>query len=95
MRDREQRRAVSTSTFAEERVNSRTPSQRGAFVHRDVVGLIALDLILRLIFASVVRVPFVVDVSGVHLDNRPADVTRLRVPAHMIPDLEFFLHVDE
>jgi hypothetical protein len=32
-------------------------SQRGPFVHRDVVSLIALDLILRLTFANAVVYP--------------------------------------
>jgi len=67
-------------------------SQRRAFVHRDVVRLVARDLILRLFFAGVVGVAFVVDIFGVHLDDSPADMARLGVPGHVIADPEGFLH---
>ena len=36
--------------------------QRRALVYRDVIGLVALDFILRLFFARVVCIPFVVEV---------------------------------
>lgn len=39
--------------------------QRRALMHRDMVGLIALDLILRLFFAGTVHVPFVIHVLDV------------------------------
>ena len=50
--------------------------QRRALVYRDVIGPVALDFILRLFFARVVYIPFVVDVFCVHFNNlaltRPA-----------------------
>src|SRR5215211_4074417 len=56
------------------------PLQRRTLVHRDMVGLVALDVVLRLILARVVSVAFVFDVLGVHLDDFPTDVSSLRVP---------------
>src|SRR5579883_3329723 len=66
--------------------------QRRAFVHRDVVGLVALDLILRIIVAGVTRMAFVVNIPGVHLDGPAADIAGFRVPDHVIADLEFLRH---
>src|SRR5256886_16918852 len=68
------------------------PFQRRTLMHGDVVGLVALDFILWLILACVVRVPFVINIFGVHLDDRPGDVSSLRVPGHVIADLECSLH---
>src|SRR6266566_4406115 len=68
------------------------PFQRYTLMHGDVVGLVTLDFILWLILACVVRVPFVINIFGVHLDDRPGDVSSLRVPGHVIADLELSLH---
>src|SRR5205823_941201 len=68
------------------------PFQRRTLMHGDVVGLVALDFILWLILACVVNVPFVINIFGVHLDDRPGDVSSLRVPGHVIADLECSLH---
>src|SRR5437016_14583846 len=67
-------------------------SQRYTLMHGDVVGLVALDFILWLILARVVDVPFVLNICGVHLDDCPADMSGLRVPDHVITDLECSLH---
>ena len=45
------------------------------FVHRDVIGLVALDLVLRFISARVMDVSFVMDIQCVHLDDRAADMS--------------------
>src|SRR5438309_12072166 len=68
------------------------PFQRRTLMHGDVVGLVALDFILWLILARVVGVPFVIKAFRVHIDDRPADVPGLRVPGHVIADLECSLH---
>src|SRR5437763_3489949 len=68
------------------------PFQRRTLMHGDVVGLVARDFILWLILACVVRVPFVLNIFRVHLDDRPGDVSSLRVPGHVIADLECSLH---
>jgi hypothetical protein len=66
--------------------------QHPAFVHRDVVGLIALDLILWLIPAGAMHMPFIINILRVHLDNLAADVSGLRVPGHVIADFESLFH---
>src|SRR5579864_6886213 len=66
--------------------------QRRAFVHGDVVGLVALDFILRIIRRRVVRISLVIRIFRMNLDDLAADMTGLRVPGHVIPDLEFLCH---
>jgi hypothetical protein len=66
--------------------------QRRAFVHGDVIGLIALDFVLRIIRAGVVRVALVIDVLGMHLDDPAADAPGLRVPGHVVADFELSWH---
>lgn len=61
-------------------------------MHRDVVGLVALDLILRLILARMMRIALVGDVFCMHFDNLSADVSGFRVPGDMIVDFEFAYH---
>ena len=58
------------------------------FVHRDVVRLVALDFILRIILARVVRISFVIEIFGMNLDDLAADMPGFRVPGHVIADFE-------
>src|SRR5690348_7010664 len=67
-------------------------SQRCTLVRRDVIGLVALDLVLRIVWRRVVRVPLVVEIARMNLDDRAADVSGFRIPGDVIPDLEFRLH---
>lgn len=48
--------------------------QRRPLVHRDVIGLVALDFVLRVVGAGVVRVALPVEVLLVHLGDVPAHV---------------------
>jgi hypothetical protein len=48
-------------------------------MHRDVVGLVALDFILRIFLARVVCITFVSNIFCVHLNDPAADVPGLRV----------------
>ena len=68
--------------------------QRRALVHRDVIGLVALDLVLRIGFAATVRVALVVGIARVHLDDRSAHVTGFGIPANVIADFERMAHGD-
>jgi len=61
-------------------------------VRRDVIGLVAPDLVLRVIRAGVVRVSLVVEIPGVHLDDGAADVAGFRVPGDVVADFEFGWH---
>jgi hypothetical protein len=66
--------------------------QGRAFVHRDVVGLVALDFILRFILAGAVHMSFVVNILEVDPDNRAAHVSCFRIPRHMIANCEPLSH---
>src|SRR5690606_27515118 len=59
-------------------------------VSRDVIGLVAFDLILGIVLAGAVRVPLVVEVFRMHLDNRSRDPAGLRIPADMVTNFEPF-----
>jgi hypothetical protein len=61
-------------------------------VHRDVVGLVALDFILWIFVARMVDIPFITKIFFVHLNDSAADVPGLRVPCHMITDAKSSRH---
>src|SRR3569832_1917178 len=61
-------------------------SQRRALVQGDVAGLVALDLVLRVVRAGVVRIPLVVDVGVVHFDDRTTNTPNHENPAHVVTD---------
>jgi hypothetical protein len=67
-------------------------AQRRAHVHGDVLGLIALDLVLRFILGGVARMPLVLGVARVKLDNSASDVPSLRIPSDVIADLKSVRH---
>src|SRR5690349_8706677 len=48
-----------------------------------VVGLVALDLVLRIVGAGAMGVALVVEVADVDLGDHAADMAGLRVPADM------------
>src|SRR6185437_15651577 len=62
------------------------------FVHGLVIGLVALDQILRLLLRGVDRVPLERDFRNDFLLDRPPDSTCFRVPLDMIPHLEVVCH---
>ncbi len=66
--------------------------KRYAFVHRNVVSLIAFDFILWIILVRVMYIALVDNIFFVHFDNFSADVPGLRVPRHVIADFEFVSH---
>ena len=70
--------------------NSPHQSQSGSLVQGDMVGLVALDLILRRILARVVDISFVVHVFRVYFDDAAGDPPGFRVPAHVVMQLESF-----
>ena len=63
-------------------------------MHRDMVGLIAGDLILRLVFAGTLHVPFVIHVLDVDPDDLAADVPCFRIPGHVIANFESVFQKD-
>ena len=54
--------------------------------------LVAPNLVLRLVFAGMMDVAFIAHVLGVHADDFAAHPTGLRVPAHVIANLEYLCH---
>jgi hypothetical protein len=66
--------------------------QRRPPMQRNVVSLVAFDLVLRVIFGRMMRVTFVVHILCVNFDHPTADVSGFRVPGHMIIEFEFLHH---
>jgi len=62
--------------------------QCSAFMQRDMIGFVTLDLVLWVSLGTPMHVPLVFGIVRMHLDDPAGDVTGLRIPAHMIPDLE-------
>lgn len=63
-----------------------------AFVHRNVISLIALDFVLWIILVRMMHIVLVDYILGVHPDNFSADVPGLGVPRYVIADFEFVSH---
>src|SRR3546814_4895814 len=62
--------------------------QRPALVHGDVVGLVAPDLVLRIVLAAVAGVAVPVEVLHVHFGDLAADVASFGIPRAVVADLE-------
>jgi hypothetical protein len=62
-------------------------------MHRDVIGFVALDLVLRILGARVMGVTLVVGVLRMHLGDLAAHVARFRIPAYVIAYFEFRIHL--
>jgi hypothetical protein len=67
--------------------------ERATLMGRDMVRLVALDLILRVVSRGVMPVSLIVEVAGMNFDNLSGHATGLRIPAYVISDLEFLLHL--
>ena len=63
-------------------------------MHRNVIGLTALDFILRIVLARVMGMSLVVDVFDMHFDDRAADMAGLRVPRYLITNFEALRHLE-
>lgn len=61
-------------------------------MHRNMIGFATLDFILRVVFARVMGVSFVIEVFRMNFDDLAADMASLRVPGYMIADFELFRH---
>jgi hypothetical protein len=67
-------------------------TQSRAFVHRDVVRLVALDFVLRDILAGAVHMSLVINVLQVDPDDRAAHISCFRIPGHVIANREPLCH---
>jgi hypothetical protein len=70
-------------------------SERRVLVEGDMIGLDALDLILRNVGARVMGIALVVDIAHMHANDRATDPSGLGIPTHAITDLEGFGHDGE
>ena len=59
-----------------------------ALVRRDMIGLVAFDLVLGIIFRGAMRMALVVKISGVDGDDGPQHPACLGIPVYVIADLE-------
>ena len=62
------------------------PGERRALVEGDVLGLAALDLVLRRFRARMVRVAVNIEIARVDANDRAADAPGLGIPAHIFHD---------
>ena len=62
------------------------------FVQSDVIGLVAFDLVLRIILARVVDIAFVVHVARMHPHDMAADPAGFGIPTYVIADFEDLCH---
>jgi hypothetical protein len=58
-----------------------------------VIGLVALDFILRFVRRSMMYVAFIIDVSSMHFNYFSAYTPGFRIPAHVIANLERLAHL--
>ena len=63
-------------------------------VQGDMVGPVASDFILWIVARRVMDVPFPGDVTGMDCDDRAANATGFRAPAHAITNLQRSWHID-
>src|SRR5699024_9624241 len=66
--------------------------QRTALVHGNVIGLVALDFVLRLVLAAAAHMALVFDILRVNPGDCAADPAGFGVPAHVITDFETMTH---
>lgn len=62
--------------------------ERGALVEGYMIRLAALDLVLRIVRARMVRIAFDLEVASMDAGDRAAGAPCLGIPAHSITDLE-------
>ena len=66
--------------------------ERGTLVEGDMIRLAALDLVLWIVRARMVRIAFDLELASMHAGDRAADAPRLGIPAHAIMNLEVLRH---
>src|SRR6478609_10725008 len=63
-----------------------------ALMGGDMVGLVAFDFVLGIVFRGVVSITFVVKILGVDGDDGARYPARLGIPSYMIADLKLLPH---
>ena len=62
-------------------------------VGRDMIGFVAFDFVLRIVFRSVMDMTFVIKVRGMDGDDGPCHAAGFGIPAYMIAYLESPTHL--
>ena len=83
-------RSLSRSRLAG--VSVAKPGQRRTLVEGDMLGLAALDLVLRRFGARMMRIAVNVEIACMDASDRAADTPGFGIPAHMVTDFESILH---
>lgn len=63
-----------------------------SLVQCNVIGLITLDLVLRIVLTCVMDVAFVVHIARMHSHDVATDPTSLGIPGHVIANFECLSH---
>jgi hypothetical protein len=58
-----------------------------------MIGLVALDFILRIVFGSTVGVAFVVEIMSMDHPDRSTHPTSFRIPRDVVTNFESFSHL--
>ena len=58
----------------------------------DMVGLVAFDFVLGIVFRGMVSMAFVIKILGVDGDDGAPHPARLGIPSYMIADLKLLPH---
>src|SRR5215469_11910542 len=69
--------------------------ERAALVGRDMIGFVAFDFVLRIVFRSVMDMTFVIKVHGIDGDDGPCHAASFGIPAYMIAYLESLIHLSD
>ena len=62
------------------------------FVQSDMIGLVAFDLVLRIILARMMDITFVGHVARMHPHDTATDSASFGIPTYMIVDFECLFH---
>lgn len=62
-------------------------------MHGDMVGFVALNFVLRLIFSGVVRMPLIISILSMYFDNPAADMPSFGIPGDVIAHFKIMCHV--
>ena len=58
----------------------------------NMIGFIAFDLVLQIIFTGMMCIAFIVEIGSVDFYDLSGYMSCFRIPSHVIADLEFVCH---
>jgi hypothetical protein len=69
--------------------------ERATLVSRDMIGFVAFDFVLRIVFRRVMDMTFIIKVRGMDGDDGPCHTAGFGIPAYMIAYLESPIHLSD